>query len=123
MEVLEQLKQRYELHIITNGFDESQSTKLAASGIRHFFGHVITSSQSGFKKPAPAMFQWALEQVGAQADEALMIGDDLLVDVKGASDVGMDQVYFNPTKKTHNAEVTYEVSCLSQLPEILYEVN
>ena len=63
--------------------------------------------------------QDALKKAKANKMQSIMIGDDLEVDIIGAREFGMDQVYFNPHKDTHNQEVTHEISCLSQLKEIL----
>jgi putative hydrolase of the HAD superfamily len=48
-----------------------------------------------------------------------MIGDDLPVDILGAKQVGMSQIYFNPDKKNHNEKIDYEISSLNQIKDIL----
>ena len=118
-EVIEYLYDKYQLHIITNGFQEVQHIKLEVSNISQYFQIIITSEQVGNKKPDPRIFNYALKQAKANNRESIMIGDDLEVDIIGAREFGMDQVYFNPHKDTHNQEVTHEISCLSQLKEIL----
>ena len=56
----------------------------------------------------------------AKPSDSLMIGDDLHADILGAKDMGMAQVFFNPSKYEHsNTEITYEINCLSELEEIL----
>ncbi|QDA62466.1 noncanonical pyrimidine nucleotidase, YjjG family [Hymenobacter jejuensis] len=118
-DVLDYLKDKYTLHLITNGFRDMQSIKLASSQLTEYFQEVVTSECSGFLKPDARMFQHALERTGATAAESLMIGDNLECDVLGAYNAGIDQVYFNPEKRRHFNEVTYEISCLSELKEIL----
>jgi putative hydrolase of the HAD superfamily len=118
-EVLDYLKLNYRLHLITNGFNDIQGIKLASSNLTHYFEEVITSEQSGCLKPDPRMFQHALERTGATAAESLMIGDNLECDVLGAYNAGIDQVYFNPDKRRHFAQITHEISCLSELKDIL----
>ena len=59
-EILEYLQQKYQLHIITNGFEEIQTLKMQKSGIREFFNEVITSESVGVKKPNPRVFEFAL---------------------------------------------------------------
>jgi putative hydrolase of the HAD superfamily len=49
----------------------------------------------------------------------LMIGDDLNVDIIGAKESGIDQVYYNPLKNIHNVNTTYEIHSLCELKEIL----
>jgi putative hydrolase of the HAD superfamily len=118
-EVLDYLKPNYRLHLITNGFNDVQGIKLASSNLAHYFEEVITSEQSGCLKPDPRMFRHALDRTGATAAESLMIGDNLECDVLGAFNAGIDQVYFNPDKRRHFAQITHEISCLSELKAFL----
>ena len=118
-EVLSYLKNRYMLYIITNGFEEVQHIKLASSDLEKYFDLVITSEKVGVKKPNARIFEFALEQANARADESIMIGDDLLVDVLAAEKVGIQGVYFNPNNNKHKSEFTHEISCLSQLMLLL----
>jgi putative hydrolase of the HAD superfamily len=48
-----------------------------------------------------------------------MIGDNLEADIIGAQNAGIDQVFFNPEKRPHPLKVTFEISCLSELRQIL----
>ena len=118
-EVLDYLKPRYRLHLITNGFNDIQGIKLASANLTDYFEEVITSEHSGHLKPDPRMFAHALERTGATAAESLMIGDNLECDVLGAYNAGIDQVYFNPDKRRHFNQITHEISCLSELKGFL----
>lgn len=94
-ETLKYLKDRYRLHIITNGFNEVQFVKLRKSGLTDYFTHIITSEMAGVSKPEPGIFQYALMLAGTNAQDSLMIGDDWDIDILGAANVGMDQLYFS----------------------------
>ena len=118
-EVLDYLKPKYRLHLITNGFNDVQTLKLTSSNLAHYFEELITSEQSGHLKPDPRMFPHALMRTGATAPESLMIGDNLECDVLGACNAGIDQVYFNPDKRRHFNTITHEISCLSELKAFL----
>jgi putative hydrolase of the HAD superfamily len=118
-EVLDYLKPKYRLHLITNGFNDVQGIKLSSSNLTHYFEEVITSEESGCLKPDPRMFRHALERTGATAAESLMIGDNLECDVLGAYNAGIDQVYFNPDKRRHFNQTTRGISCLSELKAFL----
>lgn len=118
-EVLDYLKPKYELHLITNGFRDMQYTKLKSSGLTDYFQEIVTSECCGHLKPDCRIFEHALERTGAAAAESLMVGDNLECDVLGARNSGIDQVYFNPEKRRHFAETTYEISCLSELKSFL----
>ncbi|HLG35458.1 MAG TPA: YjjG family noncanonical pyrimidine nucleotidase [Bacteroidia bacterium] len=119
IEILEYLKEKYFLHIITNGFAEVQYIKLNSSRINRFFRHLIISDEIGVKKPDIKIFHHALDKAGAKAEESIMIGDGLDVDIAGARNAGMDQVFFNPENLEHNHEVTYEIKSLSELKNFL----
>ena len=109
----------YPLYIITNGFDEIQSTKLLSSGIDSYFVEVVTSQRAGHKKPAKEIFHYVLNKAGHAANKAIMIGDNLTTDIGGASNAGIDAVYFNPNKIQHHTEVDYEINHLLELQQIL----
>lgn len=109
----------YQIHLITNGFEITQWQKMRTSGIDHYFGQVVTSESSNSMKPRPEIFAYAIQAAGATLQESLMIGDAMEADVLGAQRYGMDQVYFNPGKRAHSEQPTYEIDCLSQLRHIL----
>lgn len=121
MELLESLKGKYPMFIITNGFEEVQSVKLASAGIDHFFERVITSEKAGFKKPYAGIFTYAMKWCQAHPERSLMIGDNLAADIVGARDFGIDQVYFNPEGTVHEEEVTYEVRRLEEIHPLLHD--
>jgi putative hydrolase of the HAD superfamily len=117
---LDYLKNKYKLHIITNGFDEVQHQKIEHNQLSQYFEHIITSEQVGYKKPKKEIFEYSLKQASAKASESLMIGDDLIADIDGARNAGMHQVYFNPNFVPHkDRQITYEINCLSALKQIL----
>jgi putative hydrolase of the HAD superfamily len=118
-EVLEYLHPKYPLYIITNGFEEVQYGKLKNSDLGRYFTKIITSEAAGCKKPDPEIFHYALQQAGALAIDSLMIGDDLEVDMAGARQLGIDQLYVNHDRKQHNDPVTMEVFSLDEIMEIL----
>lgn len=118
-EVLEYLHDKYALHIITNGFHEAQFVKLDGTGIRKFFQNIIISEHVGFKKPDVNIFYYAVDSAKTKADECMMIGDGLEVDVLGAQNAGWDAVFFNPKKIVHSEKITHEISALSELRRLL----
>lgn len=109
----------YPMHMITNGFEETQLLKMRNSGIDHFFTHIITSEVAGSLKPYPEIFHFAIGKAGTQATESIMIGDAMELDIKGAHGVGMDQVYFNPAKPPSDFKPTYVINHLKELRAIL----
>lgn len=94
-EILDYLKEKYKLHIITNGFEEIQSKKMESSKISHYFDKVITSESVGVKKPNPKVFQYALKVANAKKTNSIMIGDSIEADILGALNVGMPAIHCN----------------------------
>lgn len=118
-EALSYLKNKYSLHIITNGFEELQHQKLDNCNLRKYFKTITTSEEAGVKKPETAIFKLALKKAKAIAEESLMIGDDLEVDVAGAQGIGMDTLYFNPHRQEHNDNPDHEVHSWAEVMKIL----
>jgi putative hydrolase of the HAD superfamily len=118
-DVITELAGKYNLYIITNGFTEVQLIKLSESGLSSFFKKVFTSDMTGETKPAKAIFHYALTSVQARKNESLMIGDDLEVDVIGARNYGIDQVYYNPGGLIHHETVSFEIRRLAELRNFL----
>ena len=114
IELLEALKNRFRLHIITNGFDKVQQFKIENSGIESFFEFVFTAEKVGFKKPHPEMFIHALKTVNTTAEASIMIGDSFEADILGSLNQGMQAIHFN----SHNEEVHAKCPIVYSLAEL-----
>jgi putative hydrolase of the HAD superfamily len=119
LEILDYLRSKYHLHIITNGFQETQEKKLRNSGLDKYFTSMTTSETVGHNKPRPEIFHHAISSVHARKVNCLMVGDDLEVDIAGARNFGIDQVFLNRDEIRHTDPVTYEINSLLELKEIL----
>ena len=115
IKILDYLKNKYNLHIITNGFEEVQIIKLKSSGLSDYFDQIITSEKIGVKKPDPKIFSFALTSAKANKENSIMIGDDLKVDILGAENFGIRAVYFNPNMNIHNEKISFEIKNLDEL--------
>ncbi|MFI5135012.1 MAG: YjjG family noncanonical pyrimidine nucleotidase [Chitinophagales bacterium] len=118
-DLLEYLKPKYSLHIITNGFEEVQLQKIQTSEIASYFTHIITSERAGSQKPQREIFLFALNLTGGSIQNSLFIGDSIEADIAGAKSVGMDHVLFNPQKIPHHESVMLEISELNELKQYL----
>ncbi len=119
MELLDYLKSKYHLHLITNGFQEVQHTKLSLSGLEPYFVTLTISEEVGVKKPNPEIFLYALNKAQADIEDSLMIGDEMAVDIDGARAIGMDTVFLNLKRAAVVGECTYEVHNLLEIKEFL----
>lgn len=119
IEILQYLAdKKYQLHLITNGFEKTQHSKLKNSGLDGFFTEVITSEGSNSLKPHAAIFEYALKKTNALVNESIMLGDDLDVDITGARNAGWDQVFVNHLNKLPEVTPTYMVKSLKELEGI-----
>jgi putative hydrolase of the HAD superfamily len=114
IEILDYLKAKYNLHIITNGFAEIQENKLNNSYITHYFKTITNSEMAGVKKPNSLIFDYALDLAKAKKETSIMIGDCIEADVQGALDAGLDAILFNES----NAQVADNIKQVNHLLEL-----
>ena len=117
-EVLEFLSNKYKLHLVTNGFKEVQYVKINNSGIDKYFTSVFTSEEVGCNKPNKAFFEHVLEHTGADISESAIVGDDIEADIKGAANMHIDTVWFNPDNLETDYIPTYKINTLDELKNI-----
>ena len=123
-EILDYLTDKnYQLHLITNGFEKTQHSKLKYSGLDKYFIEVITSEGSNSLKPKKEIFEYAFQKTGANPAESIMIGDAIDVDILGALNAGIDQVHVNHLTKEavpviNDQFPTYTVYSLRDLEDI-----
>jgi len=113
--VLSYLQQKFDLHIISNGFKESTLMKMDRSALNPYFKNVIISEDVGVNKPHQAIFEYALQKAGASKKESIMIGDSLEADIIGAKSFGMQAIFFNPNKKEAPDYVDWQIQHLEEL--------
>lgn len=101
-ETLQNLQNKFPLHIITNGFKEVQSVKMGGTDLNRYFQLILCSEDVGVNKPNKRVFQRALELTNCDPANAVMIGDNIEADIRGAQKVGMSTILFDP-KKEHTA--------------------
>lgn len=114
IEVLEYLKPKYNLHIITNGFDKVQAGKIKNSNLEPYFKTITNSEMAGVKKPNPKIFEYALSLSNLNKNQTIMIGDCIEVDVQGAISFGMDAIHFNE----NNIEIPSNIKQIKHLIEL-----
>ncbi|MDC1227035.1 YjjG family noncanonical pyrimidine nucleotidase [Algibacter sp.] len=117
-EILDYLNLNYNLHIITNGFDEVQYKKMSHSKIDHYFKTITNSEIAGVKKPNPLIFDFALDLANTNASKSVMIGDSFEADILGAINIGMDVVFFDVNNNTVDNSIR-QIDNLIQLKKYL----
>lgn len=120
IEILNYLRNKhYKLHLITNGFEITQRSKIKLSNIENYFTELITSEVAMSLKPKKEIFEFALQKTGATLQNSIMIGDNLDADIKGANNVGMDSVFVNHILEEVTEPCTYTIYHLKELENIL----
>lgn len=114
IEVLEYLKPKYRLHIITNGFAGVQDKKINNASLGGYFKTVTNSELAGVKKPNSIIFDYAVNLAQASKENSIMIGDCLDADVNGALNAGLDAIFFNEK----NIEVSQDIKQIKHLLEL-----
>ncbi|WP_027126020.1 YjjG family noncanonical pyrimidine nucleotidase [Gelidibacter mesophilus] len=118
LELLQYLQPKYQLHIITNGFEEAQLRKMNASQITSYFKTITNAEVAGVKKPNPIIFDYALNIANAHPKESIMIGDNYEADILGALHVGYDAIFFNYRNDDTESNVK-QIKHLSELKKYL----
>jgi len=114
IELLDYLKPKYKLHIITNGFEEVQNTKMNRSGLAPYFNTITTSESAGVKKPHSKIFELAMQRAGAIVQNSIMIGDTYEADIVGAQNIGMKAICFN----YHKAQLPDSIDVINRIVEL-----
>ena len=120
IEILEYLlEKKYNMHLITNGFEKTQWSKLNNSALSKYFTHVITSEASSAVKPAKEIFEFAIKKAEASLEECIMIGDNPEADIQGAINAGMDNIFVNHINASTTLNPTFTIYNLKELEKIL----
>ena len=121
-ELLEALCGQYDLYIISNGNARVQDARLASSGITKYFKDIFVSETIGFNKPSREFFDLCFSRIpDFDARRALIIGDSLTSDIRGAKGAGIAACWFNPRQEAPvpGISMDYEIHSLPQLREFL----
>lgn len=116
--VLDELKGKVKLLLLTNGAPDLQQEKLAGfPDLEKYFDHIIISGDFGEGKPSLSIFRHAVELLGIDPSEGLMVGDKLTTDILGSNGIGMPNVWINHhgVKRTDEIVPVHEVSDLNGL--------
>ncbi|MBW7477612.1 HAD-IA family hydrolase [Paenibacillus oenotherae] len=120
--LLDALKGKYQLLLLTNGSPDLQREKLSGvPELAPYFDDIIISGEFGVGKPAAPIFEHALERLGIQPEDGVMVGDKLTTDILGANTIGMTSVWINRHGMERTDEIipTHEIKHLEELLPLL----
>ena len=99
-ELLIELRSRTaRIAIVTNNIVSEQVSKMKRLGLDGLVDALVVSEAVGASKPAAAIFETALSEIGGRAADAVMLGDSWSADVEGALNAGIRAVWFNPRRQ------------------------
>jgi putative hydrolase of the HAD superfamily len=94
-EVLDVLRARFPLAVVTDAQRAYARPELARVGLLEYFDPIVVSGEHGFRKPDKRLFEMALVGVGVDPEHAVYVGNDMHRDVHGAREAGMRTVLFD----------------------------
>lgn len=121
-ELLGTLSKKYSIYAVTNGLAETQYQRLKDSGLHKYFSGIFPSSEVGHKKPDIEYFQYVFSKIeNFEPKSGLVIGDNLLSDIYGGINAGLDTCWYNIRGVEKDTEIipNYEIKQLEELYEIL----
>lgn len=119
LELCKNLSRNYKLYIASNGFYEVQIRRVQVSGLKPYINDYFISEEIGHSKPDSRFFLKIIDRINPDSkDELLMIGDSETSDIRGASNVGIDSVYFNPGGYKSSI-ATYNIENLTDIYNLL----
>jgi len=122
--VLDDLSRDHRLALVTNGAPDVQREKLARATLTHYFATIVVSAEIDVGKPDPRIFTTALDAIGVTAGAAVMIGDSLPRDIRGAHNAGLRSIWVDRgdvVAKADDAVPDARVAALNQIRSCLDE--
>ena len=129
MELLRALHGSYSLAVASNGPYEQQLHRLEIGGMKPYFDWFFVSEKLGVSKPAAAFFDGAFAELNKGREtmvrpaDCVIIGDSLTSDMAGGRGYGMRTCYFRRPGASESRDVSWQVSDLRQIPELLREAS
>lgn len=121
LNLLNEIRRNMKTAIITNGTTQRQKEKIKNSGLDRYFETILISEEVGHRKPDKIIFDIAVDELDIKAEEVLFIGDNLVWDVKGSQEAGMNGVWFNPLGVSNDTDIMpdYEIRTLKNILELI----
>jgi len=130
--ILESLKGRYKLGLITDGYLPAQELKIEALGLEKYFDYILYTGKLGREhwKPSPKAFEKLLAQLAVSADQCVCVGDNLEKDFLSPNQMGFKTIRVVRERRIHfgkapsqQAQPHYEIDSIAKLPDLLGEIN
>ena len=104
---------------IVSNADKSYEAIFRALGLLDAADFTVTSYEAGCEKPDPGIFLLALKKANAKPEEVLFIGDQYIVDVVGARNVGMKPLMIDRNNWQEEITDCPRIQSLAQIEQFL----
>ncbi|MDX1615017.1 MAG: HAD family hydrolase [Candidatus Promineifilaceae bacterium] len=123
--VLEELRRRgYKIGLVTNSFLPiwMRDAELRAYELIDYLDARVSSGDVGYLKPHPAIYRHMLDELAAEPERTIFVGDRPVNDIAGANEVGLISILMDPphlTRELDGVQPDYTISRLRELLPIL----
>ena len=120
--IMEYLKNRYKVYVVSNASNVQQSTRLGKAGLMQYVDGVFGSLDIGFNKPSREYFDYCFNQLpGTTPAQTVIIGDSLNADISGGTAYGLHTIWFNIRNVEASAEIIpdHTIRTLTELTSLL----
>jgi putative hydrolase of the HAD superfamily len=115
------MNENVKMGIVTNGYSDFQNTKIDKLNLRKYMKTIIISEEVNIRKPNPEIFYLALSKINSNSETTLFVGDNPLLDIKGAIDAGLHSVWLSNGRvwDTKDYMPEYVINNISELKYII----
>lgn len=115
--LLEDISEKYKIALLSNSWIDAPRVILERDGYAKWFDVILCSCDIGVPKPYPEIFLYLMDELGVSPSEAVMVGDSIEADMKGALAVGMQTIWVETLSKV--LWFGPSVKSICNLPQIL----
>jgi putative hydrolase of the HAD superfamily len=122
LEILQYIKTKYKIGLITNGKIIIQYGKIDKLNLREYFDTIVVSEEAGIKKPNKGIFEIALKSLNLRSEDCIYIGDHPVNDIDGADKAGMKTIWIKvnqPWKDELTVKPLKTITKLNELFELI----
>ncbi len=120
MDAIKELAGTYTLGALTNG-----NADISRLGLDEYFSFAFSAEEVGAPKPATNLFRRALEHTGTTPEQMVYVGDDPVLDIDPANQMGLHTVLLkNPSKPGGGAtDADIAIDRIGDLPDAIARLH
>lgn len=94
-EFLKRASKEYKIYAVTNGIADVQHNRINKIGLDKYLEKAYISEEIGFQKPEKEFFDYVLNDIHANKEDVIVLGDSLSSDIQGAINANLDYIWFD----------------------------